>query len=49
MMTPGTPEAICQSRKRFRAASSIERPSGVKGVTVTLWLPRNVVMGVGSV
>ena len=36
MITPGTPEAICQSRKRFIAASSIADPSAVKGVTTTL-------------
>ena len=34
MMTPGTPTAICQSRKRRNAGTSIAAPSSVNGVTL---------------
>ena len=38
---PGTPSASCQSRKRRQAGRSIALPSSVKGVIVTVKLPRN--------
>jgi hypothetical protein len=39
-ITPGTPDSTCQSRKAFSRPMSMLLPSSLKGVTVTVWLPR---------